>query len=209
MSLPAQQSTLQQQITALTKQLAPATFDEIDVVLNGLMDGGMMFPATIKAKDKIGEYRKAMSDCPSVGLRKVSVKLKRGEYDNVNLAFIPLPAELAAMARAEARTEREDRQRLRERAKAIEEQSARPEPRDPEMIARVKAARERYMARHADEKAMGQAPEKPMDEERAAYLQQIMAMRDAPEISAEQAAFRRKAAFDIAKTLPERKEAAE
>lgn len=37
------------------------------------------------------------------------MKLKRGEYENINKAFVPLPAELAAMANAECRLIREDR----------------------------------------------------------------------------------------------------
>lgn len=210
MNMPAQLSTLQQEISALTRQLAPASEDEIVLVLNGLMDGGMLFPASIRAKDKIGEYHKAMADCPSVGLRKAAIKLKRGEYDNINLAFIPLPAKLAAMARAEARSEREDRARLRERVKAIEEQESKPAPRDPNVIARIRAKHQAFKQDHAAAKAISEIPPQPISAEKAEYYSKIMALNDAPGgPDAEQSAFRRKIAGDISKAIPEMKDAAE
>lgn len=56
------------------------------------------------------------------------MKLKRGEYENINKAFIPLPAELAAMANAECRLIREDRIRKQETLRAIEDSVSRTLP---------------------------------------------------------------------------------
>ncbi|PLU22387.1 hypothetical protein BMJ20_09295 [Sinorhizobium medicae] len=56
------------------------------------------------------------------------MKLKRGEYENINKAFVPLPAELAAMANAECRLIREDRIRKQETLRAIEDSVSRTLP---------------------------------------------------------------------------------
>ncbi|EHK79092.1 hypothetical protein SM0020_05205 [Sinorhizobium meliloti CCNWSX0020] len=56
------------------------------------------------------------------------MKLKRGEYENINKAFIPQPAELAAMAHAECRLIREDRIRKQETLRAIEDSVSRRLP---------------------------------------------------------------------------------
>ncbi len=127
-NLPAKLSTLQQEISALTEQLAPASADDIGQCIEGLMSGGMRISETITAANPVEEYRLSLRKVPVYGLRRVYVKLKRGEYENINLAFIPLPAELAAMANAECRTIREDRIRKQETLRAIEDSVSRTLP---------------------------------------------------------------------------------
>jgi hypothetical protein len=195
MSLPAKHSTLLQQITALTEQLAPAGPDEIAVCLNGLMNGGMMISASIQADNPVDEYRLALSGAPIAGLRKAFLKLKRGEYENINYAFIPLPSELAAMARAEARVLREDRVRLQEKAEALNTPKAKEI--SPEGRARIKGLLNVFRSEHAAAKAIGTAPKEPMSEAKAEYYQKIMEMRDAPGVNREHEVFRNHISAEI------------
>ncbi|RVG30735.1 hypothetical protein [Sinorhizobium meliloti] len=127
-NLPAKLSTLQQEISALTEQLAPAGADEIGQCIEGLMSGGMRISETITAANPVEEYRLSLRNVPVHGLRRAYVKLKRGEYESISKAFIPLPAELAAMANAECRLIREDRIRKQETLRAIEDSVSRTVP---------------------------------------------------------------------------------
>ncbi|PDT55057.1 MULTISPECIES: hypothetical protein [Sinorhizobium] len=127
-NLPSRLSTLQQEISALTEKLGPASADEIGQCIEGLMSGGMRVSESITAANPIEEYRLSLRNVPVFGLRRAYVKLKRGEYENINLAFIPLPAELAAMANAECRILREDRIRKQETLRAIEDSVSRTLP---------------------------------------------------------------------------------
>lgn len=119
---------MQQEISALTEQLAPAGADEIGQCIQGLMSGGMRISETITAANPVEEYRLSLRNVPVYGLRRAYVKLKRGEYENINRAFIPLPAELAAPANAECRLIREDRIRKQETLRAIEDSISRTLP---------------------------------------------------------------------------------
>lgn len=119
-NLPALVSTLTNEITVLTEQLSPAGPDDIGKAIASLMDGGMMFPQSIKASDPIEEYRVVLKGVPLCGLRAAFIKLKRGEYEGVNPAFIPLPAALAKLARDEAKPKMELRRAANERRRGIE-----------------------------------------------------------------------------------------
>lgn len=120
-NLPAQLSTLEREISVLTEQLSPAGTDDIAKAIAWLMDGGMMFPQSIKAADPIEEYRVVLKGVPICGLRAAFTKLKHGEYADLNPAFIPLPAALARMARDEAAGKSELRRMASERKRGIEE----------------------------------------------------------------------------------------
>lgn len=123
-NLPAQLSTLQSEISALTEQLQPAGVDDIGKAIASLMDGGMLFPQSIKAADPVEEYRVVLKGVPICGLRTAFIKIKRGEYENLNPAFIPLPAVLAKLARDEAKPKMELRMVTNERRRGIEESAA-------------------------------------------------------------------------------------
>lgn len=120
-NLPAQLSTLEREISALTEQLSPAGPDDIAKAIASLMDGGMLFPQSIKAADPVDEYRAVLKGVPICGLRAAFIKLKRGEYTNLNPDFIPLPAALARLAREEASGKTELRRMASERKRGIEE----------------------------------------------------------------------------------------
>ncbi|MHC2487674.1 hypothetical protein ACVII0_001466 [Sinorhizobium meliloti] len=119
---------MQQEISALTEQLAPAGADEIGHCIQGLMSGGLRISETITAANPVEEYRLSLRNVPVYGLRRAYVKLKRVEYENINRAFIPLPAEFAALASAECRLIREDRIRKQETLRAIEDSISRTLP---------------------------------------------------------------------------------
>lgn len=150
-NLPAQLSTLDREITTLTEQLSPAGPDDIAKAIASLMDGGMLFPQSIKAADPIEEYRIVLKGVPLCGLRTAFIKLKRGEYVDLNPAFIPLPAALARLARDEAagktelrRMASERRRGLLDSAQLVAEQkviSQEKRRKASEIIARVAAAR--------------------------------------------------------------------
>jgi len=122
-NLPAQLSTLDREITALTEQLTPAGPDDIAKAIASLMDGGMLFPQSIKSPDPIEEYRIVLKGVPICGLRTAFIKLKRGEYADLKPDFIPLPAALARLAREEAAGKVELRRMASERRRGILESS--------------------------------------------------------------------------------------
>lgn len=118
-NLPAQLSTLDREITALTEQLAPAGGDDIAKAIASLMDGGMLFPQSIKATDPVEEYRVVLKGVPICGLRAAFIKLKRGEYPDLKPDFIPLPAALARLAREESASKTELRRMASERRRGL------------------------------------------------------------------------------------------
>ena len=122
-NLPAQLSTLDREITTLTEQLSPAGPDDIAKAIASLMDGGMLFPQSIKAADPIEEYRVVLKGVPICGLRSAFIKLKRGEYPDLKPDFIPLPAALARLAREEAAGKVELRRIASERRRGFIESS--------------------------------------------------------------------------------------
>ena len=208
-NLPAQLSTLRQQISALTEKFAPANADEIGQCIEGLMSGGMRLSDTITAKNPVEEYRVSLRDVPVYGLRLAYAKLKRGEYENINRAFIPLPAELAAMANAECRVIREDRVRATERMRALSDaQVARQDEstcRDPNTRARVRKMLEEFRGWHRpgkENEARCGTPVMTPSAEQIDTWSKVMALPDAPNITAEQMAFRRKVQADIDAATP-------
>lgn len=147
--------------------------------------------------DKAPEiYAYALTDVPGYGVHKATGKIIRGEYE-INRGFIPMPPELAAMARAEAKVIREDKVRLMEKLRTIEVIQCKPEHRDDAMRQRIKDMRAKAREIHAAHRVGAESFPEPMSEEKAAYFQRIMALRDAPQVSAEQAAARRKVEHEI------------
>jgi hypothetical protein len=122
-TLPAQLSTLDREITDLTEQLAPAGPDNVAKAITALMDGGMLFPVSIKAENPVDEYRMVLKSVPICGLRVAFAKLKNGEYADINPDFIPLPAALARLAREEASTKTDLRRMASERRRGLIESS--------------------------------------------------------------------------------------
>ncbi len=178
--------------------------------LSWLMDGGMSYPRSIAKEKAIEEYVKVLVAVPSCGLRKAMHKLKHGHYENINLDFIPTPANMAAMARAEAKATVDDLNRLREKQSTLSD-LAETKPAAPDEAARerVRRLRESFKRQHEEAKAVerGLAIHEPMTPERAAHWEKIAALPDAQTITAEQQAFRRKVEMDISHT--ELKRAAE
>jgi len=209
-NLPAtvQLSTLSREIGALTDQLRPAEADAISKYLLSMRKAGMSVPTGMKPEDLESVYGYALSDVPAFGLKRAVEKIIKGEYPIKN-GFIPLPPELAAMARAEAKTVRDDLTRLREKEATIRDLQNKPEPASEDARARVRSMLGRFRSEHEASKAQarGVVHQEPMTEDRAAYWGKIKDMKDADEVSAEQQAFRRKVDTDL--STVERREAAE
>ncbi len=122
---------MSREIGALTEQLSRPTAEDIVSGLNWLMDGGMTYPPSISSDKAIGEYVSVLKDVPSCGLRKSLTKLKRGLYENISLDFVPTPASLAAMSRAEAKVTIDDLARLKGKQSTLSDIATANGPRLP------------------------------------------------------------------------------
>lgn len=194
-NLPAVPSTTEQQIAALTAKLRPAEDHAIARIITGLLDFGFVVPASIPAKKFNDKYRYALQGISETALTITAGKLVRGEYAEQNTNFLPIPAEFAKLARREERPLRDDRMRLRERIDGIAAASlARQTPKDPETVERIRAL---AAAAVQGLKSVRDVPVEPMTEERADELRRMLAIRDAGNLSAEQAAARRRAQADL------------
>ncbi len=123
--------------------------------------------------------------------------MRDGEFDKFR-GFMPTPSEFAEIVRNEQRSISEDLARARAKMEALT-----PEPvveKSAEARARVRALREAFLAEHkADlERRHPAAVPEVFDEDRAEYFSRIMALKDAPVITAEQTAERNKRAAQIA-----------
>ncbi|MBO0141486.1 hypothetical protein JZX87_09960 [Agrobacterium sp. Ap1] len=168
----------------------------------------MNYPPSIAKTKAIEEYSKVLSAVPSCGLRRAMTKLKHGQYENINLDFIPTPANLAAMARAEAKVTIDDLTRLREKQATLRDLHDKPEPVSEEARARVRSMLGRFNANHEAHKAQqrGYVAPEPMSDEKAEYWRKIEAMKDAPEVTDEHQQFRNKINME---TPEDRQEAAQ
>lgn len=211
-NLPATLSTLKQEIGALTDKLAPARPDFIAECIDKLKSGGMMVPKTIAAADFIREYTIALAGVPSYGLAVAVAKLKRGEYPDVKPDFMPLPALLAAIARLETKTIRDDLVRLREKEETLVEATKPREKTSEEQLERIRKLHAQFKAAHAESKVGERFNPIPteMTPEQLEYWEKIQAIKDADTITEEQRAMRRKVAASMAAAAQaEQKDAAE
>ncbi|WEX86606.1 hypothetical protein PZN02_002907 [Sinorhizobium garamanticum] len=147
---------MNEEIGRLADRLKPAGPERVAECLDALKRGGMAAPAAIAPGDFLREYTLALSNVPACGLMAAIVKLKRGEYATVKPAFMPLPAELAALARKESLGVREDMARARAMVETLHALS-RPEP-SPESKARVRALHARFRAQVTADRAEATPP---------------------------------------------------
>lgn len=199
-NLPTTISTLNAQIGELTRQLEPVTNEQAMKGVRSLLAAGLSLPSAMmafaKGKDESENeeqnkapeiYAFAMAGIPRVGFQRAVQKIIRGEYE-INRAFIPTPPELAAMARSEARVIREDKARLQELINAL--RLDKPETISNEGRAKVKALLSQFRSKDSERRARETVPDMPLDEEKAAYYEKILAMNDLPNVSVEQAEYR-------------------
>ncbi len=200
-------SNLNREIGALTEQLQPAQPDNIARHLLSMRKAGMALPVGMKPEDLEPVYGYALSEVPAYGLRRAVEKIIKGEYD-IERGFIPRPPELAAMSRAEAKVVRDDLVRLREKMATLEDLKHKPAAADEGAKARVRAILERFRAEHKAAKAQerGVVVHEPMTAEQAEYYAKINALKDAPNITAEQLAHRRKIGMELEKLADEVKD---
>ena len=171
----------------------------------------MAYPPSIPEGKRSEAYLAVLSSVPSCGLRKALTKLRNGEYENINLAFIPLPAELAAMSRAEAKAEREDLLRLRETKQTFDDRTAEAPKVDEAAKARIRAKLQIFRAETQARKdaERGVVVEEEPTPEQIDRWKKIMAMPDAPrELTADEIAHRRTIAAKVEKAELQQEDAA-
>lgn len=193
-------STLRREISELSEKLARASDDAITARILFLKRSGMKLPGGVDA-DKIDRiYGFALKGCSHEGLKAVTERLIQGGYPEINPAFIPTPAELARIVRAE------DAKMAAARARAVELiEAMQPEApaaakvdegakeRIRKMVAGVKLA-----AKEAKEnEARGYRPEMPLSPEEAERYRKILALPDAKEVNEEHMAYRRRIAAKL------------
>lgn len=189
-------SNLDAKIGDLASKLEVCGPDDIALAINGLMNGGKVFPTSIQAESPLEEYRMALCGLSREALRKVYSKLKRGEYRDFNTDFLPIPARMAELVRSEQRILVDDIARLRQTREAIaftEQRRAEGAVKDEGTKARIRAMLAEFRRAHEEQKAIerGQPVEVPITPERAAELEKMMALPDAPEVNAEHLQYRR------------------
>lgn len=198
---------MNREITTLTERLAPARADAILRSLGVMQSAGMSLPHGVDPEKFDVIYGYALDGVPSCGLTIATQKLIKGDYagnPDILLGMIPKPPILAALAKQEARAAREDLARKREIASAMK--GVTPEvDRSPEVMARVRARLSQFRQDHEEAKAKerGVVIHEPMSAEKAEYWSQIQQLPDWFEVGAEQMAFRRKIANEMAEAQPE------
>jgi hypothetical protein len=210
-NLPATLSTLATQISSLTEKLAPVSEDHVARSIRSLLAAGLSLPSgmTVEAAPEI--YAFALAGVPAIGVQKATAGVIRGEYD-INKGFVPKPPEFAAIARLETKAIRDDLVRLREKAATLQEVAKPREKTSEEQMERIRQLHAQIKAAHAESKAGERFNPIPADmtPEQLAYWEQIQAIKDAPTITEEQRAMRRKIASSMAgATQAEQKDAAE
>lgn len=182
----ARSSTLAVQITEVENKLRPPVQDEILAGLKWLLDVGVSYSMSMKPGEEEDAYISILKGVPMCGLKKALTKFRNGEYENMNYAFIPLPAELAAMSRAEAKADRDDLARLRDTKRTIDETTAEAPKVSDEGKARIREMLANFRASHrmAKEAERGQVVAE-VTPEKADMLRKILALPDAKEVSAE------------------------
>lgn len=209
-NLPAVLSTLETQIGALTEKLAPATEDHISKAVRSLLAAGLALPSGMKVEKAPEIYAYALAGIPAFGVQKATGCIIRGEYE-INRGFVPTPPEFAAMARLESKSVREDLMRLREKQATLQEAATPREKTDEQQMARIRKLYAEFKAAHAESKVTDRFRQQieEMTPEQAQYWETISAMRDAPSISEEQMAFRRKIGKEIEASKPDEQQAAQ
>lgn len=190
-------SNLEQQISDARARMVAAGNDDVAKCLKSLQAAGLGIASGIAPKEVNTVYSFALADLSREALNITTRKLIRGEYDIDRKDFIPKPPELAAMVRAEARVLAADISRLTATADAIRPQE--PVIISEEMRSRAREKLAQFRVWHAEAKVAeryGNVKE-PMSEERASMLSRIMALPDAKEVTADQAAYRRRVAAEL------------
>lgn len=127
-------------ISELTARLTPCDVDIITASIDALQGAGFTPPHGIAPERLIYEYQFSLKRVPHIGLRLAVHKLRRGELNPPRRGFIPLPAELAHMARVEAQETADDLSRIRSMQASIEERS-KPKIPDTDRQAQIERVR--------------------------------------------------------------------
>jgi hypothetical protein len=146
---------LENEITVLTERLKPATEDHVSDAIGSLLASGLALPSAMDPEKAPAVYAFALANVSSSGLKRAVAKLIRGEYDNVNRAFMPSAPELASLARGEAKIIMDDLARVRLKLDSITPPVS--EKKSPEAIARVQALVANFTGKNDVSKSCGES----------------------------------------------------
>lgn len=199
-------STLRQEISDLTERLSlKASDDAITARVLFLKRSGMKLPGDVDAEKIDRIYGFALKGCTADGLKTVTERLVQGGYPDLNPAFIPTPAELARLVRAEDTKAATARARAVEMVEAMKPDAPASAKVDDAARARIRAmvAGVKMAAKEARENSgRGAIPEAPITAEEADRISKILALPDAPNVTAEHMAARRRAEAKIENADP-------
>ncbi len=190
-NLPATLSTLETQIGALTKQLAPAQETHVTEAIRSLISAGLSLPVNMDAAKAPEIYSFALGKVSATGVKKAVAKLVRGEYPLKNKAFIPLPPDFADLARGEDRVVIDDLAGLRSSKEMLEGASRQGERSNPEQLARIRELHKNFQHFHEANKDRTDrsGAHSPIDDERRARLEKILAAPERPDVRPEEIKF--------------------
>ena len=125
MTVPAQISTLDREISAITEKLRPPSREEVSECIAVMLKFGMIFPTGIQPNRGPEVYAFALQRVSGNALSAVTEKLIAGELPRAYPALIPAPPELAVLVRDEMRQLHADLRRCQERRQTLIEIQAR------------------------------------------------------------------------------------
>lgn len=179
----------------MTEQLQAASDDAIIARVLSLRNAGLRWPQGIDEKTAARVYGFALKGLPLAALKSAVTKIIQGEFADIR-DFMPTPPALAALVRAEARPLIDRRANLKLTQEAMERVSSGEASEMPDeaakarvraMVAGVRASAEAFKRQNSP----NYKPDASISAEQADYYRQILALNDAPNVSADHMAARR------------------
>ncbi|PLU57739.1 hypothetical protein BMJ23_07370 [Sinorhizobium medicae] len=132
-------STLDREISIAASNLKPKAEEVLPQCLRLMLNVGMTLSPAIDQAMMIDAYRYAISGLPAAALQKATECLIKGDIERTARWCIPIPPELAAIARDEATSMYNDLRRMQETRDTLKDIAARAQPKDEASKTRVRA----------------------------------------------------------------------
>lgn len=196
-------STLNRELSEVTERLQPASHDGIAAAILKLHRAGLSYPPGVDPVKAGDIYAFALKGVALEAIKRAMTKIIQGEIPGVR-DFIPTPPALAAIVKAEASELWRHRERLLLALDSVKAGGPGAEA-TPEAKARVRALVAGVRAAAADvreQERRGYQASVPLTHDQAEYFSKILALKDAPAVSADHMAARRFASKKIEEADP-------